>query len=92
MSDEAGCWLIEAFLKDGVFDGMRQWTPEKGSPQGAVLSPLLSNIYLNELDHHMAQLGFEMTRYADDLVIMCRSPEEAARALAVVQAGRRQPA
>jgi retron-type reverse transcriptase len=49
------------------------------------ISPLLSNIYLNPLDHLMAQEGFEMVRYADDFVIMCRSPEEAARALAVVQ-------
>src|SRR5208283_5310698 len=52
---------------------------------GGVISPLLSNIYLNPLDHLMAQQGFEMLRYADDFVIMCRSPEEAARALAVVQ-------
>ena len=51
-----------------------------------MISPLLSNIYLNPLDHLMAQQGFEMVRYADDFVIMCRSPEEAARALAVVQA------
>ena len=50
-----------------------------------MISPLLSNIYLNPLDHLMAQQGFEMIRYADDFVIMCRSPEEAARALAVVQ-------
>ena len=78
--------LIEAFLKAGIFDGMRQWMPESGAPQGAVLSPLLSNLYLNELDHHMAGLGYEMTRYADDLVIQCRTPEEAAAALMVVQA------
>src|SRR5436305_12256054 len=56
------------------------------SPQGAVISPLLSNIYLNPLDHLMAREGFEMVRYADDFVILCRSPEEAARALAAVQA------
>ena len=78
--------LIEAFLKQGVLDGLHEWTPEKGSPQGAVISPLLSNIYLNPLDHLMAQEGFEMVRYADDFVILCRSPEEAARALAAVQA------
>ena len=78
--------LIEAFLKAEIFDGMRQWTPESGAPQGAVLSPLLSNLYLNELDHHMARLGYEMTRYADDLVIQCRSREEAERALSLVQA------
>ena len=85
VSDSRVLKLIEAFLKQGVLDGLREWTPEKGSPQGAVISPLLSNIYLNPLDHLMAQQGFEMIRYADDLVIMCRSPEEAARALAVVQ-------
>jgi RNA-directed DNA polymerase len=77
---------IEAFLKAGIFDGLRHWTPQSGAPQGAVLSPLLSNLYLNELDHHMARSGYEMTRYADDLVIQCRSREEAERALALVQA------
>jgi len=86
VSDSRVLKLIEAFLKQGVLDGLREWTPEMGSPQGAVISPLLSNIYLNPLDHLMAQQGFEMVRYADDFVIMCRSPEEAARALAVVQA------
>lgn len=78
--------LVEAFLKADIFDGMRQWTPESGAPQGAVLSPLLSNLYLNELDHQMARLGYEMTRYADDLVIQCRTREAAERALAAVQA------
>jgi len=77
--------LIEAFLKQGVLDDLQEWTPEMGSPQGAVVSPLLSNIYLNPLDHKMAQEGFEMVRYADDFVILCRSPEDATRALAVVQ-------
>ncbi len=77
--------LIKAFLKQGVFEALREWTPEKGSPQGAVISPLLSNIYLNPLDHQMAQQGFEMVRYADDFVILCRSPEEATRALAAVR-------
>ncbi len=78
--------LIEAFLKAEILDGLRHWTPESGAPQGAVLSPLLSNLYLNELDHHMARSGYEMTRYADDLVIQCRTREEAERALALVQA------
>ena len=85
MSDGRVLSLIEAFLKQGVLDGLREWTPETGSPQGAVISPLLSNIYLNPLDHLMAREGFEMVRYADDFVILCRSPEEAARALAVVR-------
>jgi RNA-directed DNA polymerase len=77
--------LVEAFLKAGIFDGLREWTPESGAPQGAVLSPLLSNLYLNELDHQVARSGYEMTRYADDLVIQCRTHEEATAALALVQ-------
>ena len=78
--------LIESFLKAEILDGMRQWTPESGALQGAVLSPLLSNLYLDELDHLVARSGYEMTRYADDLVIQCRTREEAERALALVQA------
>jgi RNA-directed DNA polymerase len=78
--------LIEAFLKTGIQEGASQWTPEAGAPQGAVLSPLLSNIYLDPLDHQVAQAGFEMVRYADDFVILCRTADEAARALQRVQA------
>lgn len=85
VADSRVLTLIEAFLKADILDGLRSWTPESGAPQGAVLSPLLSNLYLNDLDHLMAQAGFEMTRYADDLVIQCRTAEEAQRALAMVQ-------
>ena len=86
VSDGRVLSLVEAFLKQGVLDDLREWTPETGSPQGAVISPLLSNIYLNPLDHQMAQAGFELVRYADDFVILCRSLEDAARALETVQA------
>jgi len=85
VSDRRTLSLIEAFLKQEILDGLHEWTPETGSPQGAVVSPLLSNIYLNPLDHKMAQEGFEMVRYADDFVILCRNPEDATRALAMVQ-------
>jgi RNA-directed DNA polymerase len=77
--------LIESFLKAGIMDGLREWEPETGAPQGAVLSPLLSNIYLNPLDHQMAAQGYEMVRYADDFVIVCRSQAEAEQALACVR-------
>lgn len=77
--------LIERFLKARILEDLKAWTPEKGAPQGAVLSPLLSNIYLNPLDHLMACRGFAMTRYADDLVIQCRTREEAEAALAAVR-------
>jgi RNA-directed DNA polymerase len=77
--------LIESFLKANILEGHNQWTPEAGAPQGAVLSPLLSNIYLNPLDHLMAQTGFEMVRYADDFVILARTQEDAQRALEMVR-------
>jgi RNA-directed DNA polymerase len=76
--------LIDSFLKASILDGADSWTPEAGAPQGAVLSPLLSNIYLDPLDHLLAQSGFEMVRYADDFVILCRTAAEAAKALALV--------
>jgi RNA-directed DNA polymerase len=85
ISDGRVLKLIESFLKAGIFDGLTEWTPTAGAPQGAVLSPLLSNIYLDELDHFMAQRGYEMVRYADDFVILCRTREEAQAALATVQ-------
>lgn len=76
--------LLEQFLRQGILDGLDAWTPEQGTPQGAVISPLLSNIYLDPLDHLMAGEGFEMVRYADDFVVLCRSEAQAARALAVI--------
>jgi RNA-directed DNA polymerase len=78
--------LLRSFLQQGIFDGLREWTPEKGSPQGAVISPLLSNVYLDPLDHLMARLGFQMVRYADDFVVLCRSAAEAERALELLRA------
>jgi RNA-directed DNA polymerase len=69
--------LIEAYLKAKVMETANGWTPEVGSPQGAVISPLLANIYLNPLDQQLAERGIEMVRYADDFVILCRSEAEA---------------
>jgi RNA-directed DNA polymerase len=63
---------------------LREWTPIAGVPQGAVLSPVLSNLYLNPLDHQMADNGFEMVRYADDFVVLCRSQSEAEEALQMI--------
>ncbi len=77
--------LIESYLRQGVMETSKGWTPTaRGTPQGAVLSPLLANIYLDPLDHKMAGENREMTRYADDFIIQCRSRAEAQNALAVV--------
>lgn len=73
--------LVQGFLTQGVMEGTEQWTPTAGAPQGAVLSPLLSNVYLDPLDHQMSRNGYEMVRYADDFVILCRNRQEAERAL-----------
>jgi len=77
--------LVEAMLQQEVMEGLRHWTPAAGTPQGAVISPLLSNIYLDPLDHEVAGSGYEMVRYADDFVILCRSEAQARAALAKVQ-------
>jgi RNA-directed DNA polymerase len=77
--------LLDAYLRAAVMDGLDRWDPEQGSPQGAVISPLLSNIYLDPLDKLAEAQGYAMVRYADDFVILCRSPEEAAAALRMVQ-------
>lgn len=77
--------LIRKYLEQGVLENLRYWQPETGTPQGAVISPLLSNIYLNPLDHLMAVNGIEMVRYADDFVLLCRNEDEARQALALVQ-------
>lgn len=85
IADSRVLGLIEAFLKASILDGMTTWVPGQGTPQGAVLSPLLSNLYLSDLDHKMARAGYEMTRYADDIVIQCRTAQEAEDALKVLR-------
>lgn len=85
VSDSRVLRLVEMFLEQGVLDGLREWTPETGTPQGAVLSPLLANIYLNPLDHMLEDAGIAMVRYADDFVILCKTREDAEEALVQVQ-------
>jgi RNA-directed DNA polymerase len=58
--------LLEGWLKQDIMAGTERWTPAEGSPQGAVISPLLANIYLDPLDAFMASHGYRMARYADD--------------------------
>lgn len=86
MSDGRVIELLRMYLKQGVMDGLKYWEPEEGTPQGAIISPTLSNIYLDPLDREMAGAGYEMVRYADDFVILCRSEAEAQEALSRVQA------
>ncbi len=73
--------LIRAFLAQDIVQGLERWTPTGGTPQGAVISPLLANLYLHPLDVRMKEKGYRMVRYADDFVVLCRTAEEAQSAL-----------
>jgi RNA-directed DNA polymerase len=77
--------LIEAFLHQDIVKGMQRWTPTGGTPQGAVISPLLANIYLHPLDCRIKQKGYRMVRYADDFVVLCQTAEQAQAALQEVR-------
>ena len=75
ISDGRVLALIEGFLRQDIMKGMERWTPTAGTPQGAVISPLLANIYLHPLDLLMEQGGYRMVRYADDCAPRRREEE-----------------
>ena len=85
ISDGPVLQLVDKFLRQDVMQDGKRWTPTGGTPQGAVISPLLANIYLHGLDVLMTESGYRMVRYADDFVILCRSREEAMVALEQVR-------
>lgn len=86
ISDGRVLALIEGFLKQDIMKDMERWQPTAGTPQGAVISPLLANLYLHPLDLLMEQSGVRMVRYADDFVLLCRTEAEAQAALHEVAA------
>jgi RNA-directed DNA polymerase len=86
VSDGPVLSLLEGFLQQDIMKDMARWRPTTGTPQGAVMSPLLANLYLHPLDLQMEQSGFQMVRYADDFVILCRTQAEALAALRQVEA------
>lgn len=73
--------LIEKFLKSGIMEEGRFIPTTKGTPQGGVISPLLANIVLNQLDHELDKAGYKFVRYADDFVILCKTKHQAMTAL-----------
>jgi RNA-directed DNA polymerase len=86
ISDGRILGLLRSWLEQDILRDLQRWTPTKGTPQGAVISPLLANIYLHPLDELMAAHGYRMVRYADDFVVLCKSREEAKAALATINA------
>ncbi len=76
--------LIHKWLKAGILESGEVTEPESGTPQGGVLSPLLSNIYLHEFDRKWKRWQGQLIRYADDMIVLCKTKEEAERALCEV--------
>src|SRR5215510_13404584 len=85
VSDGTLLALLQRFLDQDILEGMHQWTPLTGVPQGSVLSPLLSHWYLHPLDRVVSHAGYVIVRYCDDLVLLCRTQADAEAALALVQ-------
>ena len=85
LSDGRVLQLIDSWLSQDILSGMQRWTPISGTPQGAVISPLLANCYLHPLDAHVAERGYRMVRYADDFVVLCTSEQQARAALQEVR-------
>jgi len=73
--------LIRAFMQSGIMEQMQTKYQTTGTPQGGVISPLLANIYLHPYDEKMTNEAYKVVRYADDIVIMCKSKQEAKGAL-----------
>lgn len=86
ISDGRLLQLLASWLKQDIVKEMDRWTPTAGTPQGAVISPLLANLYLHPLDVKMSKLGYRMVRYADDFVILCKTASQAQAALEEVKA------
>jgi group II intron reverse transcriptase/maturase len=73
--------ILEGMLKAGCYEKSRLLPTEQGTPQGGVISPILSNIFLTPFDREMRRKGYRLTRYADDWVVTCKSRSEAKAAL-----------
>ena len=86
ISDGRVLQLLTSWLQQDIVRDLERWTPTAGTPQGAVISPLLANLYLHPLDVKMSELGYRMVRYADDFVILCTSAPQAQAALEEVKA------
>jgi len=77
--------LIKRYLKAGIMEDGLLVKTEAGTPQGGPLSPLLANIYLNEYDWEMTRRGVPVVRYADDIVVLCKSPRAGQRLMESTQ-------
>jgi RNA-directed DNA polymerase len=90
ISDSRILTLIEQFLQQPVRDEGQQTHPTSGTPQGGLISPLLANIYLNPLDQLLTRQGYQVIRYADDMVVLCQEDQTAHRVMEIMDDWMRQ--
>lgn len=81
ISDGRVLQLIRQMLKAGYMEKGKKYSTSQGTPQGGVISPLFSNIYLNPFDHEMERRGYRLTRFADDWLVLCKTKKEAEKVL-----------
>jgi RNA-directed DNA polymerase len=81
VSDGRVLRLIRQMLEAGYMEKGKKHATTQGTPQGGVISPLFSNIYLDSFDHEMVDKGYRLTRFADDWVVLCKTRNEAVKAL-----------
>ena len=75
------CKLVRQWISADVWDGEKLFTLKKGIPQGSPISPILANLFLDELDERMLGKGYKFVRYADDYLVLCKNPKDASAAL-----------
>ena len=85
ISDGRVLRLVESMLKAGYYEAGKRHSTFQGTPQGGVISPLLSNILLTPFDWEMERKGYRLTRWADDWVLTCRSKAEAKAAMKIAK-------
>jgi group II intron reverse transcriptase/maturase len=83
--DRAVLGLIQAWLNAQVFNELHRPGAVAGAAQGAVISPLLANVYLHQVDVQLTKQGYQLIRYADDLLVCCRRKQQANQAMRAVR-------
>ena len=83
VKDELAVRLARLWLDSAVWDGVAITRTDKGIPQGAVISPMLANLCLDQLDERLQEAGFAMVRYSDDFVVLTKGERAAREALEI---------
>jgi group II intron reverse transcriptase/maturase len=81
--DESLRWLLRLWVRAEVWDGKAVTPLERGIPQGSVVSPILANLFLDDLDEELHRRGLKLVRYADDFIILSKERVQAEAALEI---------